>query len=74
MAVYTYTSTGVADEITGLTFVDDYHIEVTFTNNGFYNVSSIMNPEVFDSLKNMQIGQKVLVAINGSCINWINPK
>lgn len=71
---YTFTCAGVVDEITGLTDVDDFHIQVTFKVHGSHKVSSIMNREVFASLKKMHVGQKVLVATNGGDLMWVDPE
>jgi len=71
---YTFTCAGVVDEITGLTIEDNFHIQVTFKVHGSYRVSSIMNREVFASLKEMHEGQKVLVATNGGDLMWVDPE
>lgn len=67
---YTYTFTGVEDEITALKF-DKYNIEVTFKVHGTYNVF-IADQPLFGQLKKMNIGQKVLVAKSNDGIHILN--
>lgn len=45
--------------------------QVTFKESGSYKVSLIINQEAFASLKQMKVGQKVLVATNGSDLMWV---
>lgn len=67
---FTFTCTGVRDEITALK-VEDFDIEVTFKVHGSHKVSRIMKQEAFNELKDMKVGQKVLVATNRGQLMWV---
>lgn len=70
---FTFTCTGVVDEIIALK-IEEFDIKVSFKKHGFHKVSRIMNRESFDSLKQMEVGQTVLVATNGGDLMWVKPE
>ena len=65
----------VYDEITALTFEDEFHIQVTFKGHGAYRITNISNNrEAFNSLKKMHVGQKVSVGIERGKLVEVNPE
>ena len=67
---FKFTCICVKDEITALK-IENFDIEVAFKVHDSFNVSLIMNQEACTSLKQIKLGQKVLVATARSRLMWV---
>ena len=70
---FTYTCTGVKDQITDLIVEDNFNIKVVFKINGSFRVNKIMNDVAYSSVKKMESGQQVLVATCHGRLMWVKP-
>lgn len=68
-----FTFTGLVDKITDLK-IEESNIEVTLKVHGTFKVSHIKNRVAYDALKQMKVGQEVLVATDCGRLMWIKPE